>query len=244
VENVTIDSTKADEIALELEREIVTGELAPGTVLRQEHLSERFAVSRTPVREALRQLAARGLVSFEPNRGVRVRTLSRDELYEAFLVRAELESLATGLAAPKLTDADLAELDAAEKRFAELTAQLLRPDGKNRQTLTRDWVGANHGFHDVIYRVAESPMVERLAKSARRTFSGHAVWGTGGSGIDELYEANVRQHQAIIEALRAGSAAAARLLAREHVLHSFHLLETVLAQVAPPKPPRRLRRSA
>ena len=241
---MTTDSTKADEIALELEREIVTGELAPGTVLRQEHLSERFAVSRTPVREALRQLAARGLVSFEPNRGVRVRTLSRDELYEAFLVRAELESLATALAAPKLTDADLAELDAAEQRFAELTAQLLRPDGKNRQTLTRDWVGANHGFHDVIYRVAESPMVERLAKSARRTFSGHAVWGTGGSGIDELYEANVRQHQAIVEALRAGSAAAARLLAREHVLHSFHLLETVLAQVAPPKPTRRLRRSA
>jgi len=241
---MTTDSTKADEIALELEREIVTGELAPGTVLRQEHLSERFAVSRTPVREALRQLAARGLVSFEPNRGVRVRTLSRDELYEAFLVRAELESLATALAAPKLTDADLAELDAAEKRFAELTAQLLRPDGKNRQTLTREWVGANHGFHDVIYRVAESPMVERLAKSARRTFSGHAVWGTGGSGIDELYEANVRQHQAIIEALRAGSAAAARLLAREHVLHSFHLLETVLAQVAPPKPARKLRRSA
>ena len=241
---MTTDSTKADEIALELEREIVTGELAPGTVLRQEHLSERFAVSRTPVREALRQLAARGLVSFEPNRGVRVRTLSRDELYEAFLVRAELESLATALAAPKLSEHDLAELDAAEKRFAELTAQLLRPDGKNRQTLTREWVAANHGFHDVIYRVAESPMVERLAKSARRTFSGHAVWGTGGSGIDELYEANVRQHQAIIEALRAGSAAAARLLAREHVLHSFHLLETVLAQVAPPKPTRRLRRSA
>jgi len=241
---MSTDSTKADEIALELERAIVTGELAPGTVLRQEHLSERFAVSRTPVREALRQLAARGLVSFEPNRGVRVRTLSRDELYEAFLVRAELESLATALAAPKLTDADLAELDAAERRFAELTAQLLRPDGKNRQTLTREWVGANHGFHDVIYRVAESPMVERLAKSARRTFSGHAVWGTGSSGIDELYEANVRQHQAIIEALRARSAAAARLLAREHVLHSFHLLETVLAQVAPPKPPRKLRRSA
>jgi DNA-binding GntR family transcriptional regulator len=241
---VTTDSTKADEIALEVEREIVTGELAPGTVLRQEHLSERFSVSRTPVREALRQLAARGLVSFEPNRGVRVRTLSRHELFEAFLVRAELESLATELAAPKMTPADLDELEAAERRFAELTARLLRPDGTDRGTLTREWVQGNHGFHDVIYRVAESPMVERLAKSARRTFSGHAVWGTGGSGIDELYEANVRQHQAIIEALRAGSAAAARLLAREHVLHSFHLLETVLAQVAPPKPTRRLRRSA
>ncbi|HEV8250057.1 MAG TPA: GntR family transcriptional regulator [Gaiellaceae bacterium] len=241
---MTTDSTKADEIALEVEREIVTGELAPGTVLRQEHLSERFAVSRTPVREALRQLAARGLVSFEPNRGVRVRTLSHQELYEAFLVRAELESLATGLAAPKMTPADLDELEAAERRFADLTSQLLRPGGEDRGTLTHSWVQANHGFHDVIYRVAEVPMVERIAKSARRTFSGHAVWGTGGSGIDELYEDNVRQHQAIIEALRAKSAAAARLLAREHVLASFHLLETVLDQVGTPPPPRRLRRSA
>ena len=241
---MTTDSTKADEIALEVEREIVTGELEPGTVLRQEHLSERFSVSRTPVREALRQLAARGLVSFEPNRGVRVRTLSRSELYEAFLVRAELESLATALAAPKMTPADLDELDAAERRFAELTARLLRPDATDRGTLTREWVQGNHGFHDVIYRVAEVPMVERLAKSARRTFSGHAVWGTGGSGIDELYEDNVRQHQAIIEALRAKSASAARVLAREHVMASFHLLETVLEQVGTPPPPRRLRRSA
>ena len=62
-------------------------------MLRQEQLSERFGVSRTPVREALRRLAALGLVSFEPNKGVRVRTLSHDDLREAFLVRAELEAL-------------------------------------------------------------------------------------------------------------------------------------------------------
>src|SRR5437899_13089648 len=95
--------TKADDLALALEEAIVSGEIAPGTVLRQEQLSEQYHVSRTPVREALRRLAALGLVSFVPNRGVRVRTLSRDELREAFLVRAELESLATALATPKFT---------------------------------------------------------------------------------------------------------------------------------------------
>jgi len=67
--------TKADDLALALEEAIVSGEIAPGTVLRQEQLSEQYAVSRTPVREALRRLAALGLVSFVPNRGVRVRTL-------------------------------------------------------------------------------------------------------------------------------------------------------------------------
>ena len=96
----TTVGTKADDIALDLEELIVSGQIAPGSVLRQEQLSEQYQVSRTPIREALRRLAALGLVSFEPNKGVRVRTLSRDELREAFLVRAELESLATELAVP------------------------------------------------------------------------------------------------------------------------------------------------
>ena len=105
------DGTKADDIALALEEAIVSGEIPPGSTLRQEHLSEQFQVSRTPVREALRRLAALGLVSFEPNRGVRVRMLSRDEIREAFMVRAELESLATEIATPKMTEDDLAELE-------------------------------------------------------------------------------------------------------------------------------------
>ena len=109
------ESTKADEIALVLEKAIVSGELEPGTVLRQEELSERFEVSRTPVREALRRLAALGLVSFVPNRGVRVRTITLEELREAFLVRAELESLATEIAAPKFADAELEELETARE---------------------------------------------------------------------------------------------------------------------------------
>jgi DNA-binding GntR family transcriptional regulator len=187
---VAADSTKADEIALELEREIVAGVLGPGTVLRQEQLSDRFSVSRTPVREALRRLAALGLVSFEPNRGVRVRTLSRDELYEAFLVRAELESLATELAATRIDAGGLAALREAEARFADLTERVLRPDG-NRRDLTAEWVRANHAFHDVIYRAAAAPMIERIAKSARRTFSGQAVWGSGASEVDDLYRRNV-----------------------------------------------------
>src|SRR5205814_7968135 len=117
---VTTDTTKADDLALVIEEAIVSGELEPGTVLRQEQLSERFQVSRTPVREALRRLAALGLVSFVPNRGVRVRTISREELHEAFMVRAELESLATEVAAGKITEEELAELEAAERRFTRV----------------------------------------------------------------------------------------------------------------------------
>ena len=229
---MTTATTKADEIALMIEEAIVSGELEPGSVLRQEQLSERFDVSRTPIREALRRLAALGLVSFVPNRGVRVRTISRDQLREAFLVRAELESLATEVAVPKFGESDLDDLVAAEARFSRLTEEVRsREPGRDRRSLTADWVRANHGFHDVIYRVANMPMVERLAKSARRTFSGPAVWAPGDARIDALYEQNDRQHEAILDAIRAGSAAGARALAREHVLSSFHMLEVILEQV-------------
>jgi DNA-binding GntR family transcriptional regulator len=225
-------STKADDIALVIEEAIVSGELEPGTVLRQEQLSERYNVSRTPVREALRRLAATGLVSFVPNRGVRVRTISREEVREAFLVRAELESLATEIAATKMTAESIAELTAAEDHFAGLTQELrAREPGRDRRSLTTEWVRANHGFHDVIYRVADSPYIESLAKAARRTFSGPAVWAPGDAAIDELYETNEQQHRAILQALSAGSAAGARALARDHVLASFHLLETILEHV-------------
>lgn len=229
---MTLESTKADEIALVLEEAIVSGELEPGTTLRQEQLSERFAVSRTPIREALRRLAALGLVSFVPNRGVRVRTLSRDELWEAFLVRAELEAVATEIATPKFTPAYLEELEEAERAFGKATRALrARPrEGVDPWRLTHEWVRANHGFHDVVYRVADAPLLERLAKGARRSFSGHAVWAPGGSEIDELYERNGREHQAIIGAIRAGSSAGARALAHEHVQHSFDLLMHVLEQ--------------
>jgi DNA-binding GntR family transcriptional regulator len=230
--DVSLDSTKADDIALVIEEAIVSGELAPGTVLRQEQLSEQFQVSRTPVREALRRLAALGLVSFVPNRGVRVRTISRDELHEAFMVRAELESLATEVAATKMTSEDLAELEACEQRFERISQELRsREPGDERRSIMGDWVRANHAFHDMIYRAADLPLVEQLAKSARRSFSGPAVWAPGDHSIDGLYDKNARQHRAIKQALMAGSSAGARALAREHVLSSFQLLETILQQV-------------
>jgi len=208
-------------------------------VLRQEQLCERFSVSRTPVREALRRLTATGLVSFVPNRGVRVRTISRDELRQAFLVRAELEALATELATPRMTNPDLDALGAAEERFEELTHTLLdrARDESERRGVTSEWMGANYRFHDVIYAAANAPLIERVAKSARRTFL--SQWRPGGPEIDALYQQNVRQHRAIRDAIVAGSAAGARAIAHEHVLHSGRMLELILDHAETRSTPRR-----
>lgn len=230
---MAVATTKADEIAIVIENAIVSGELPPGTVLRQEQLSERFAVSRTPVREALRQLTALGIVDFVPNRGVRVRSLSREGLREAFLVRAELEGLAAELAAPGIGEDELAVLEEAEQRFADLTHTVLATGGTEQvdPAVLADWYHANERFHDTILAAAQAPLLERMAKSTRRVFHAQAAWAITPE-ISRLYEENLAQHRAIREALAARSGKGARALVSEHVVQSGRLLETVLDAIA------------
>ena len=99
---------------------------------------------------------------------------------------------------------------------------------------------ANYAFHDVIYDCAGSPYVERVAKAARRTFIGQITW-VARAELDELYARNDEQHRAIREAIAAGSASGARVLAREHVLSSWRLLEAILEYVRDRPPVSRAR---
>jgi len=131
-----------------------------------------------------------------------------------------------------MDEEQLAALESAESRFAEVTSALLdrsRPESE-RIRLTGEWMRANYGFHDVIYAAAGAPLVARAAKAARRTFL--SQWRPGGPEIDELYEQNVRQHRAIKNAIVARSATGARAVAHEHVLHSCRMLELILDHVA------------
>ena len=131
-----------------------------------------------------------------------------------------------------MTPESLQELEECEKRFARLTREVRSHEpGGNRRSLMGDWMRANHAFHDVLYRVADMPYVESVAKAARRTFSGPTVWAPVDDELEALYERNQAEHRAIRHALAAGSVAGARELAREHVMHSFELLTTILAHV-------------
>src|SRR4051795_565445 len=113
-ERPTASPSRADDLAHELQVEIITGRIPLGTRLRQEDLAERFGVSRTPIREALRQLQAIGLVEQLGHRGALVRSFSPDECRNIFLVRAELEGLAAERASGGLTTYDHADLDTAQ----------------------------------------------------------------------------------------------------------------------------------
>jgi len=234
-----MEYTKADEIASVLEEAIATGTIPSGTVLRQEHLSRDFQVSRTPIREALRRLAALGLAEFLPNRGVRVRTLDRGQWHEIYLVRAALEGLAASMAASIITDAQLDELKEAEAAFAECTSALRRElTDSERETVTFDWLQANERFHDAILQASRSELVDRLTRSVRRAFAGRSIWRPE-SEIDSLYEQMTRQHTAIREALVARSPRGASELSSEHVMISWTLLEHILDETSDRRPQRR-----
>ncbi len=97
---------------------IVEGELAPGSRVPERVLCDKFGVSRTPLREALKVLASEGLIDLLPNRGARIVDLTEDDIEEMFQVMGALESLAGELAARKLTEEDLAELRALHYQMA------------------------------------------------------------------------------------------------------------------------------
>jgi DNA-binding GntR family transcriptional regulator len=97
-----------------------------------------------------------------------------------------------------MTPEDLEELGACRAALRQdLEGTRAREPGEERRSIMGDWVRANHAFHDVIYRVADLPLVEQLAKSSRRSFSGPAVWAPGDHSIDGLYAKNAEQHRAI-----------------------------------------------
>lgn len=222
-------TTKADEIRHQIEELIVAGQLPAGTVLRQDDLARRFEVSRTPIREALRQLAAVGLVSFTPNRGVRVRALDRQDWMQTYMARAALEGAATEVAATMMTEEQFERLDLANTDFAcqtQLLRQVALPP-QDRSAASYAWVSANDRFHTEIIRAANLPVIENLIGGLRRVFSGEASWSPG-SAADALYEANMRQHAAIRAALVARNGKAARFLMEDHIMESWRHLQAVL----------------
>jgi DNA-binding GntR family transcriptional regulator len=112
-------SVLSDQVKDRLLRAILDGRYPPGARIVETRVARELGTSQAPVREALRDLEALGVVETTAFRGARVRRLSADELLEAFVVRAQLESLAARLAIPRLVDADLDELEALIRDMRE-----------------------------------------------------------------------------------------------------------------------------
>jgi DNA-binding GntR family transcriptional regulator len=213
-------ATIADDLAARVGEAIMAGEFEAGTWLRQATLAQRYGVSRQPVREALRQLQAYGMVEIHPSRGALVRRPSPSEMREAYLVRAELEGLAAELASQRITLDGLHRLHEAQRAFTE--AAEASGDDPRSTTVLRERAATNDAFHEAIVDAAGAPILARSLESLHRVVPRSV--STYAQHTRRLLTENITQHDDIVAAIEAGDSETARAAMRRHVLGSGELI--------------------
>lgn len=188
----------------QLEQEIVTGRYRPGERLDEMRLAARFKVSRTPVREALLQLAATGLVEIRPRRGAFVAESSIASLVEIFEVMAELEGACARLAAHRITRPERERLREAHAACGD--AARVGEDA---------YYYENERFHHVIYAAAHNVF---LAEQTRRLRVRLKPQRRLQLRMPDRVRNSFAEHQAIVEAILMGDGMRAETLLREHIL--------------------------
>jgi DNA-binding GntR family transcriptional regulator len=184
-----------------LRDDILAGRIQPGSRLVECDLTARFAVSRGPVREALRRLAADGLIEHWPHRGAVVRRLGEREIRELFLIRIELEALAARLAAGTQ----------ALDRRARFVASI-QPIHADAPRILCEYLKENAAFHDAVMALADNLQLRELAARLQLPLIMAQV---GDVLTPAMLEASVREHRAIARAIldRDPEAASARMRA-------------------------------
>jgi DNA-binding GntR family transcriptional regulator len=156
---------RANEIRVALKEEIESGRLPPGAPLDERALAARFQVSRTPVREALQQLAAHDLVRIAPRQGVSVARLSINQVRAIMESVGELEALCAKLAARRVTDSLREQLDTAIQRCQDAAVQ----GGAAEYSI------ANSSFHETVYAGSRNPYLAELIRAARRQIQRYRI---------------------------------------------------------------------
>jgi DNA-binding GntR family transcriptional regulator len=185
---------------------ILLGALQPGERLKEEALAQSFDISRTPVREALRNLQREGLVDVTPNRGATVRSYTVNDLREIYTLRALLEGHAARRAAQWMTPETLDRLHSMCERFARLLAT---------DAPVPDLVAENVAFHEEILAAAGS---RRLADIARRVVDMPLIYRSYTWYSPEQRHNAERQHFQLVRAFEMHDADRAELVMKHHIL--------------------------
>lgn len=206
-----------------IEEQIATGELAPGSTLDEATLVERHGVSRTPVREALIQLSAEGLIELRPRRGAVVAAIGPARLIEMFEVMSELEAMCGRLAARRMTDKERAELVRAHQ-----ACEQARSDSDPEA-----YYLCNERFHFTLYEGSHNGFLNEQAQSLNRRLRPYRRLQLR---VRNRMNTSFAEHDAIVRAVLAGDAEAAANTLRAHVVvqgERFGDLLASLAELAP-----------
>lgn len=194
------------EVALRLRQRIVEGHLAPGAKLNERELAEALKVSRTPLREAIKMLAAEGLVELLPNRGAAVAALSEQDVADTFEVIAGLEGQAGELAAERITADELAEVRALH--YEMLAAHTRRDLPTYYRLNARIHQQINAAARNRVLAQTWSTVNARLQALRFRSNFDDAKW-----------QRAVEEHERMVALLAARDGAALRALLVQHLLN-------------------------
>jgi DNA-binding GntR family transcriptional regulator len=183
---------------------LVEGKIAPGSKLNERELAESLHVSRTPIREAIRRLAAEGLVELITNRGAIALQLSLEDVVHTFDVIAQLEGFSGELAANNISDATLSELEALQY---EMMASYARRDLSSYYKL-------NLRIHHLINQAANNPILSRLFSQVNARIEA-LRFRSNQDGVK--WEKAVEEHQEMLEALKARDGVRMRKIMISHV---------------------------
>lgn len=208
---VTLDSYKPlREIVFEAMREaIISGVLKPSERLMEIQLAEEMGVSRTPVREAIRKLELEGFVVMIPRKGAYVAGVSHKDVADVFEIRAALEGLAAGLAAERITDDEIEQMERV----------LLYKEGEERDLELI--VKSDTDFHALVYKASRNQRLVQILENLREQIQRFRATSLAVPG--RVRDA-IEEHRAIVEALANHDVEKAQELANSHIVTAENVM--------------------
>jgi DNA-binding GntR family transcriptional regulator len=196
--------TTVDKLANDIAEAILSGEFAAGSRLDEQLLAQRYSVSRTPIREALRQLATTGLIEVRPRRGAIVTRVTPAMLEELFVAMAELEATCARLAALSMLPTERRRLQAHQERMGEMA----------RAGEVDEFIEANHVLHGLIYAGAHNSVIAEAAIALRRRLT---PFRRAQFRLEGRPPRSNAEHDAVVSTIVRGDAAAAHAAMLHHV---------------------------
>ena len=211
--------TRSETLREQIEEMIAVGKLKPGQHLDETVLAEKFGVSRTPIREALIQLASMGIIVIRPRRGAIVAEIGPQQLIEMFEVMAELEAMCARLAARRMSPAEHAILKAAHLACTEA-----------RDKADSDvYFYKNEEFHQQIYIGSQNTFLEEQARVLQRRLRPYRRLQLR---VRNRVTASFDEHGAVVDAIIEGKGELAAELLRQHIMIQGQRFSDLIASLS------------
>ena len=211
--------TQADQLRRALEEDIVCGAIPPGTRLDEQGLAARFGMSRTPVREALRQMSTNGLVIWKPRQGAVVAELTLQQIVSMFEVMAALEGLCGRLASRRMTASERQQLKRLHLEMGEYVAK-----GDNE-----GYHSMNIPFHQIIDTGSHNSFLANQAMTLHKRLAPFRAFHLHQTG---RLEASYKEHTQIVDAVVGGQEADAAALLSSHVSLQSEVLGDLVSRLS------------